>query len=361
MKLTQFFRLLPILLTVSACSEQQVEPSEPVVRPVKLFTVGEQNDEMMRTFPAEVIANQGSYLAFRVNGELQAFPALAGQHVQKGELLAKLDPEDFKLQYDDRKARFELAQAQLGRVKALNDKGIASQAELDQAIANHQVAESALRTAKTNLDYTELRAPFDGIVAKVYVKNFESVQAKQNILRLETRDLMDVVIQVPEKLAARVDKDTRYQPQVVFDAYPGKKYTLTLKEWDTQADPATLTYKVAFSLPVPSEFNLLAGMTGQVYIDLSKILMSQTAYQLVPVEAVFSDQHQGIGAGNNFVWVFDETTGTVHKQAVEVGALHQNGIEVLSGLAAGERIVAAGVHYLNEGAKVRSWQKERGL
>jgi len=361
MRLAPAVLISSMFLLLSACSEQakQVE-AEPVVRPVKLFNIGNNSEQSIRSFPAEVVANQGSYLAFRVNGELLEFPALAGQHVEKGELLAKLDPEDFQLQYDERKARFELAESQLDRVQKLFNRSIASQSELDQALANKQVAESALKIAKTNLDNSELRAPFAGTVAKVFVKNFENIQAKQNILRLETRDLMDVVIQVPEKLIARIDKDVDYQPEVVFDGYPNKSYHLTIKEFDTQADPITLTYKVVFSLPVPEDFNLLAGMTGRVDIDLSKITSSQSSYTLLPVEAVFSEPTESEN-NNSYVWLYDQNTGLVHKQAVEVGQLHRDGIEVLSGIEQDQIVVAAGVHSLEEGMKVRPWQKERGL
>lgn len=361
MRLATAVLISSMFLLLAACSEQakQVE-AEPVVRPVKLFNIGNNSEQSIRSFPAEVVANQGSYLAFRVNGELLEFPALAGQHVEKGELLAKLDPEDFQLQYDERKARFELAESQLDRIQKLFNRSIASQSELDQALANKQVAESALKIAKTNLDNSELRAPFAGTVAKVFVKNFENIQAKQNILRLETRDLMDVVIQVPEKLIARIDKDVDYQPEVVFDGYPNKSYQLTIKEFDTQADPITLTYKVVFSLPVPEDFNLLAGMTGRVDIDLSKITSSQSSYTLLPVEAVFSEPTESEN-NNSYVWLYDQNTGLVHKQAVEVGQLHRDGIEVLSGIEQDQIVVAAGVHSLEEGMKVRPWQKERGL
>lgn len=307
-----------------------------------------------------MIEGQGSYLAFRVNGELVKFPVLAGEHVEKGQLLAKLDPEDFELQYDDRKARYELAKSQLNRIEQLFEKRITSQSELDKATADMQVAESAFKIAETNLEYSELRAPFSGIVAKVFVKNFENIQAKQNILRLETRDLMDVEIQVPEKIVARFNKGTSYQPTVKFDGYDDKEYTLTIKEWDTQADPATLTYKVVFSLPVPDDFNLLAGMTGSVLIDLSKVTNSQVAYTILPIESVFSDPQETI-KNNAYVWLYDEQTGQVHKQAVEIGQLHRDGIEVLSGIKEGQIVVAAGVHSIKEGMKVRAWNKERGL
>lgn len=349
-----------LIFTLQACKDHVVAPSEISARPVKLYEVGNGSQKTIRSFPGEVVANQGSYLAFRVNGELLQFPVLAGQHVEKNQLLAKLDPEDFQLQFEERKARFELAKSQLQRVQTLFNQKITSQSELDQAIANKQVAESALKIAQTNLNNSELRAPFSGTVAKVFVKNFESIQAKQNVLRLETRDFMDVVIHVPERLIARINKDTHYQPSAIFNGYDSKAYTLTIKEFDTQADPATLSYKVVFSLPIPSDFNLLAGMTARVDIDISKITHSQSHYMLVPVKAVFSEPTKAIN-NNSYVWLYNKNNNTVSKQAVTVGQPHQNSIEILDGLKHGDTIVAAGVHSLTHNMKVRPWLKERGL
>lgn len=360
MKLFRLCLLTTTLLSLIACSEPEQQVKEEPIRPVKLFNIGHDSQINIRSFPAEVVANQGSYLAFRVNGELIEFPVLAGEHVEKGDLLAKLDPEDFQLQFDERKARYELAKSQLSRIEQLFEKKITSQSELDQATANMQIAESAFKIAETNLEYSELRAPFAGTVAKVFVKNFENIQAKQNILRLETRDLMDVEIQVPEKIVARFKKGTDYHPTVKFDGFEDKEYSLDIKEWETQADPATLTYKVVFSLPVPDDFNLLAGMTGRVLIDLSKVTRSQVAYTILPIESVFSDPQEAI-KNNAYVWLYDENTGQVHKQAVEVGQLHHDGIEVLSGIKEGQIVVSAGVHSIEEGMKVRPWNKERGL
>ncbi|KID55769.1 hemolysin D [Pseudoalteromonas luteoviolacea] len=353
--------VLSSALLLGACQDEVIQsPNQDLVRPVKLHTVSDPAAAAIRHFPAEVVANQGSYLAFRVNGELIDFPILAGQEVKKGQLLAKLDPEDFELQFQQRKAQYELATLQLNRIESLFNKSTASKAEYDQALANKQVTESAYRIAQTNLQNSELRAPFDGTVAKVFVKNFENIVAKQNILRLETRDRMDVVIQVPEKLVARVNKDLDYHPTVIFDGFPDKSYSLTIKEWDTQADPVTLTYKVVFSLPIPEDFNLFAGMTGHVYIDPSKVMNLQKSALLVPNEAVFSAQDEQID-NNHYVWVFNTNTNTVNKRRITLGEMRASSIEVLDGLKAGEVVVAAGVHHLKENLKVRPWTKERGL
>lgn len=348
------------VVTLGCSKESENTDKVDVIRPVKLFQVQDPTAHNIRSFPAEVVANQGSYLAFRVSGELIEFPVRAGQTINRNDLLAKLDPEDFQLQYEQRKAQFELASAQLERVESLFKRSIATKAEFDQALANKQVSESAFKISKTNLENSELRAPFSGTVAKVFVKNFENIVAKQNILRLESRDIMDVVIYVPERLVARVKKDLDYHPSVTFDGYPNKSYDLSIKEWDTQADPATLSYKVVFSLPIPKDFNLFEGMTGQVSIDLSKITEHHSNAITVPSSAVFSSDTEQL-ENNAYVWVFDPNTHTLSKRKVSVGNIFQDQIDITDGLKVGEQVVSAGVYHLSEGLKVKPWVKERGL
>jgi RND family efflux transporter MFP subunit len=350
------YALLSVFITsLLACSKPQETITEQVERPVKLLTVESSSQGALRKFPAEVEANQGSYLSFRVSGQLTSLPVLAGQHVEKGQVLATLDKEDFLLQVKDRTARFDLAKSQLERTQALYQKGIASQAELDNAVANLSVAQSALEKAEQDLDYTHLKAPFSGTVSKLFIKNHESIVAKQNIMRLEQRDYMDVTIYVPEKIVAQVKKDLDYSPTVVFDSYPTKSFALAIKEWDTNADPKTLSYRVVFTLPIPTEFNLLAGMTGNVFIDLSQVTRDYESYFILPNSAVFSDEQ-----GNSFVWRYHENA-SLEKVQVTLGEMHKSGVEVRSGINAGDKIVSAGVHYLTATSKVRPWQKEQGL
>jgi RND family efflux transporter MFP subunit len=351
--------LIPILATllVSACSKEEIATSaEPVVRPAKIYTVEDLATHSIRNFPAEVEAHQGSYLAFRVNGELASLNVLPGQTVFKGQVLATLAPEDFQLQVDDRKARYQLAISQFQRTQTLREKNLSSVAQYDEARANMLVAESVYKKAQTDLRYTELRAPFDGTISQKFVENFENIQAKQNVFFLQNQDLLDVSIRVPERIIARVKKGSTYQPSVIFDGFLDQSYLLTIREWDSTADPQTLTYKVVFSLPKPEGFNLLPGMTGNVKIDLSKVMTTFAKGYVIPLESVLS-----VEEGKGFVWKYNDADNSVVKQSVVVGDVHAEGIEILEGIKEGDQIVAAGGHYIVESMKVRPWSREQGL
>ncbi|RUO41743.1 efflux RND transporter periplasmic adaptor subunit [Pseudidiomarina aestuarii] len=357
----RFFGL--VLLLLVGCSDgAPANAVEPVIQPVKLHTVTTGDGQRLRDFPAVVEAAQVAQLAFRVGGEIQAFPARAGTDVEQGDLIARLDPTDYQLVVDQAQARYDLALAQYQRTENLVEQGVISPQQFDEVKANLEVSRANLETAKANLQYTELRAPFAGVIAHVFVENFETVQPQRQIATLQMSDAIDISIRVPESLFARVQRNTNnnYQPDVIFAADPEQAYPATLKEFDTTADPATNTYKVVFTLPSPTEFNVLPGMSATLRVDMDAVSQQLTNALLVPTTALFSpsevEQAQGY-----FVWVYNDQLGTVAKRAVETGAVTNQGVEITSGLSAGEQVVTAGVYQLNEGQRVRPWLRERGL
>lgn len=353
--------VLLVMLSLQGCSKAVEPASDPVVRPVKLFEIADQQQGNIRQFPAVVEPTENARLTFRVSGKLTEFTVRPGQEVKKGQLLARLDATDFKLKVDQAQARYQLAKAQYDRAASLIGQKLVPQANFDEAKAQLQVAEADLKTSQTNLTYTELIAPFSGTVSRSLVENHENVAAQQAILELQLRDMVDVVIQVPEDVIALVKKDVRYQPDVVFDSYPSLRYKATIKEWDTRADTATNSFKVVFSMPTPDEFNVLSGMTANVIADLSKFTTLAQNALLVPATAVFAAPDQPVAAPERFVWVYLPDPQQVERRAVTTGRLTAQGIEILSGLQSGEQVVTAGTQQLQQGQKVRPWQRERGL
>lgn len=350
------------LLNLVGCSEPADTGSAvPVVRPAKIFLVADPAAAALRNFPAEVEANADSNLAFRVSGQIIEFPVKAGNEVKAGQLLARLDPKDFMLNLDDRQARYALAKSQFERAKTLRERKLIAQSSYDQAQAELSVALSSLNVAKAELEYTYLRAPFDGSIAKVMVTQHENIQAKQTVLLLQSRDLVDISVQMPENIVSRIKKDTGYQPTVTFDSHPEQSFLVTVKEWDTQADPSTLTYKVVFSLDTPDSFNVLPGMTANISIDLSKVTDLSLDSVVLPVGAVFSAEDTPLSSKVRYVWKVDPQSLRVSRAEVRVGELRNGGIEVLSGLQPGEQVVSVGVHALSEGMQIRPWNREEGL
>ncbi len=354
-----------LLVLLSGCSKPEpVENDEMVARPVKLMRIQESGEGDWRTFPAQVQASDKTDMAFRVGGEIDRLPIKSGQVVKKGQLLAQLDPTDYQLQLDDRKARLDLATAQFKRVETMIENGLASSSQFDQSKAELEIARSAYNAAQKNLTYTKLFAPFNGVVSEIYGKANQSVAPMKPVVRLQSEEVLEISLQMPEDLVARVRKDVAtggYQPQVIFSALPGKTFYVTYKEHNAAADPQTGSYSVVFVLTRPTELNILPGMTATMRIDMSKVLRDQSVTYTVPANAVFSDSKNEIDSDTKSLWVVNESIMRAEKRAVKVGQLKQDGLEILSGLSGGELVITAGVHQIQDGQLVRAWVNERGL
>lgn len=364
-------------LFLSGCAEPAKPlPTGEVAKSVYLYQVNTDMYAQMRRFPAVVEATQTAELAFRVGGELEQLPLRPGQNVERGQLVAAIDATDYEVALDQAEAQVELIRAQFLRSERMIDQQLISQAAFDQARADLRVAEANLRSAQTNLQYTQLKAPFSGVIAHMHVENYENVAPQQPIMTLQVDGYIDVSIQVPERLFARVRRDLEYQPDVVFDSLPGQSFKASIREWDRIADAATNTYRVVFTMPAPLQTNILPGMTATVLIDAAQMTERVGEVMVLPASAVFNPEQRPIEPSMAYVWVYhpyrspqsesqqaerQHDGGTLHLRQVQIGDMTNQGVEVVAGIEAGEYIVQAGVHHLHEGQKVVPWLRERGL
>lgn len=352
-----------LLLAGCSPSEEETSQAKDIIRPVKLITIGSTDAINIRRFPAELKASEEADLAFRVGGQLQQLNVVAGQRVKKGDLLAILDPTDFKLQVELAQAQQNLAESQFKRIQTIYKQNATTKAQYDETKANLDQANNALQSAKNQLAYTKLYAPFDGIIASVNTENYQYVSATQTLMHIQDIDNLDVEFQVPESLVVSVKStDSNYRANVVVDVVPDAIFYGVYKENNTMPDETTMAYDVTLHLIREDnhQHTLLPGMTANVDIDLSKLLGTQK-HIVVPVDAVLRYEDTNTGKSESAVWVYNESTHTVSHRAVTLGALQGTEIEILSGLSQGEQIVAAGVHSLTDAMEVRPWTRERGL
>lgn len=352
---------LTALFMLSGCG--QSEPEAPkAVRSLPVMKIDDFSAIKGRTFPGRAKSADEVDLSFRVNGPLITFPAQVGDKVTQGDVLARIDPRDFEVeqrtvsgQLQKAKATHVRAEKDYRRIVAIRkkDPGLASEAQLDRTKASYDLAkaeiislEAALDSAEDQIKYTQLLAPYDGTVVSTYVNNFEYVNAQQPILRLLDNQRLEFVFNVPETLISLVP--LVWDIKVKFDAFPNIEIPATISEVGAEASSKTNTYPVTLIMEPVEGVEILPGMTGQVFgarADLSE----QQQSILVPVEAIFSEGAEEA----SFVWVVDESSGSVSKKPVELGMLTATGVEISEGLKIGDVIAIAGVHYLQEGQVVK--------
>lgn len=352
------FSLFVLIVFLAGCSAETAEIPPELVRPVKLLTVTDLNAGQVRVFPAKVEATRQVELAFKITGHLIEFPILEGDHVAEGEVLARLDSRDQYNNLLNREAEHTLAVADYQRKVGLLERGHISQSDVDIARATLKSSEANLAIARDQLSYTELTAPFDGTVARIDVEKFQMVEANHPVLVFQKDSELDVVIQVPESLVAEV---TRQQPQpapafVRFSGQPDVRYPVRLKEHATQVSEGTQSYEVVYTLPAPGDMTVLPGMSAELAVGIGNPGID-TPVPVLPVSAVARRDEDG----QPVVWVYQPEDGRVYPRTVELGRVTSHGIEVISGISAGDQIVVAGVQHLTEALPVKPLHWQRGV
>jgi RND family efflux transporter MFP subunit len=336
---------------------EQVAP-EPTSRPVKVFLVEGGEVDAVRSFPGKVNASQRAELAFRVSGKLQELLVKEGDLVEEGQVLARLDPTDYKLVLEDRQARFDNSDRNYKRAQELVADGNISRLDFDRMEAEYRSATAALSQARKDLEYTVLAAPFRGRIAERDVENFEEVLAKQTVMWLQNIDQLDIVINLPESVVRSVrggasrsvgdqgQPDPAVRATARFEGRGDQTFELVPKEISTKADTQTQTFRATFTMAAPTTFTVLPGMTATVLLDLTE-LVSQESVKWVPARAVQADS--GLEPR---VWLLDPASMTVSSREVSIGRMSGSMIEITDGLEGGEEIAAVGAPYLAEGMRV---------
>lgn len=340
----------PILLLFSTtvlygCNKDLPPIEEPESRPAKLFTVSVDNNVFERNFPASSEAGDKAVLTFRVPGQIETITVSAGQRVEKGDLLASLDADEYSLLEQQARAKYILANVQFERFKKLRADKVVSEQDFDQAKANYNSSIAQLEQAKANHGYTKLTAPYSGTISLLPAERFEFVDAKQGIMNIQTNQLIKVIFQLPNQLLNRFAGDPNIDAMMTFDSFPEHQYPLNFQEVDTEADPKTGSYKVTMVMESPQDVGILPGMAGNVHVKMDAIKATS-----IPQSAVMQMD------GQVYVWKV-KSDGTVEKVKVVLNDVRQ----IEQGLENGDKIVASGVGGLKSGDKVREWIKERGL
>jgi RND family efflux transporter MFP subunit len=335
-------------------SGKEMNASPQAARPVPTMVARPFNKTETRIFPGKVRANRRVKLAFTVSGLITELNALEGQSVEKGEVLARLDARDFQHALNIAKARYAETRQAFKRVSGLREKNIVSVSEYEKVKAEYDIAEVELRMRIKALKDTVLIAPFDGVVADRFVENHEHVNAKEPVLSFQDISVTEVVIQAPERIIMCGGAENLKKIQVSFGA--GKKHIFdaSLRESCICSDSVTGTFDAAIVLKERPEMRILPGMTATVLVETSAFhdAANVPSRIMLPAEAVFSEPD-----GNSYVWIIKPDGGKPHKRRIKIGSMRNEGVEIISGLNAGEHVAVSGIHSLREDLEARPMKK----
>ncbi|OOE34936.1 hypothetical protein BZG05_06515 [Salinivibrio kushneri] len=354
--------LIGVLAVGALFGCQPETESQPAPLPVvSTFTVSQQPLNERISFPAVAAAADKATLAFRVPGEIQAINVKAGDRVTQGQVLARLEPTDYRLAVENASARFDVADAQYRRSAPLVEKGMLAQSQFDELKAQREIAQAELALANLRLSYVALRAPADGVISKLNVEPFETIAPGQGIMNIHDASRADIRVQVPDVLftqntgASAEEVQARLKPKVLTQQ--GQSYPATIDEYTAEPDPSSGAFVVTLTMPMPQQQFILDGMPVQVTIAREGLQLTRTGLS-VPIEAVFNQDGDPLDRAHSYVWIYDSATQTVAKRRVTMGRIHGQRLEITHGVSKGDRIVVGGTNHLSEGQKVTLASKE---
>ena len=347
--------LLCIAVALTACKEKP-EIIE-VVRAIKTITVSGQATEQIRKFSGLVAAVDSSGLSFQVGGQVKSVEVDIGDRVQKGQVLAALDQETYRLEVNAAEAELVKAKANVvntkseyERQKRVYEQGAGAKSDLDTAEYNYRAARSAvnyqisrLNLSKRNLRKTTLRSPYEGAIAWRSVNPNEEVKVGQKVFEIDAKGTMEVQLAVPETTIDRIQIDD--SATITFSTLPGESAKGRISYIGSAAVKAN-AFPVKVELIDPDE-KVKPGMTAEAKLMIKD--KNRKPGYIVPLRALLPATEPNRG----YVFVFNPQTSTVKKTLVHFNGTVDKRAVVGEGLAAGDIIAVAGVSFLADGLKVK--------
>ena len=342
-----------LALLLVGCSDSS--PKAPEIRPVRTIVVDPKPIDDDRQAVGEIKPRQETDLGFRISGKLVSRVVEVGTRVKKGDLLARLDEQDYQnklrsAEADVTSAAAVLAEAQgaEARLRQLLASGTTTRANYDAALKNLRSAEAKLESAnasfalaKDQVRYADLAADFDGIVTAIGAEPGQVINVGQMVVRLALPTDKDAVFNIAE--AAFRGRPASERPEVVVTLLSNPAVTAegVVREISPVADPATRTFQVKVTLKDPPEqLRFGSSVIGRLKTTTAPVVV-------LPGAALFDK------GGRPAVWVFQPATATVALKTVTVARFETDRVVISEGLEKGLIVVTAGVNRLREGQKVR--------
>jgi RND family efflux transporter MFP subunit len=277
-----------------------------------------------------------SVLSSKIMGTVTSLNVHEGDYVTRGMLLAKIESGEISAQLYQAQAAYNNARLQYDRIKGLYDAQASTQMEMDQATLGLGTAEAGLKAARAMESYTTITAPISGQIVEKKINLGEMAMPGQPLLRIEDNRNLRLEVTVKEQ-------DIRYissgkSVRVAIDAMPGKEIKGTVAQVVPASDVRTHSFVV--KVDVPAEKGLITGMYGRAFFPTEK-----REAIVVPRAAVVE---MGGLSGVHLI----SAEGNAVFQMVQLGEERGDGVEVLTGLKRGDRVIVSRQDGSIDGRKV---------
>jgi len=274
----------------------------------------------------------------KVGGEVRRLYVEEGDRVKAGQVLAQLDDRQLRLQAAQTRAALAKSERDFKRQLELHDKGLVSAGAFEGLKYDLDNQRAADDLASLNLSYSEIRAPFAGIVSARHIKVGQEIAIGSKLFRITDPTPLKASVYVPERELARLKPGQ--SANIAVDALAGRTFPAVVKLVSPTVDAATATFKVTLEVDDPAG-ELKPGMFSRVGIVFERRADTLT----IPRVALIDSD----GSANIFV----VAGGKAVQRAIKTGLSNAGKVEVTEGLAGGEQVVVVGQNGLKDGNPVR--------
>jgi len=310
-------------------SAPQIAAKAYVVEPERL------DDRIFVT--GNVLPNEEVELRGEVAGKVTAINFNEGAHVEKGALLVKINDADLQAQLKKAIYRKQLLEARELRQRTLLQKEAVSQADYDEALNELNTSAAEIDLLKAQIDRTEIRAPFSGVVGLRYISTGSYITPSTRIATLHAVDPVKIEFAVPEKYATTIRSGSRISFTIggSHQEFEGTVYAV-----EPKIDPDTRTMQIRARCS-----NGNGAIAPGAFAEIELVLKEIGSALMVPTEAIVPEL--------NGKKVFVVKDGKAEPRTVVAGIRTSKKIQIVDGLAAGDTILTTGLLQVRPGSPLK--------
>ena len=329
---------LILLLILVSCHKENKTDYNPV-RNVILTEIETSGETSSKNYSGVVEEGKSVNAAFMTGGKLLTTKVKEGDRVRKGQLLATLDDEDYRIGVNQLRVQYEQMTAEKQRMDEMFARHNVAPNDYEKFEAGYEQLRLQLEMANNKLGYTKLYSPSDGFVSFKYMQPGELVDAGTPIYKITDDTKLEVSVDLP--LSVYLNRN-EIKETYGFAPNLKEKMPLKIESFTPDADNNQL-YHMKLDIPSSYRNDLTTGMNITVELEM---LNDYKGESLIPSRAIFNEN------GKTYVWIFNSSDSVIHKHQVFVEGQPQNNKSIVTGLNGNEKIVSAGVKQLKQGEKV---------
>ncbi len=316
-------------------SEEEKDEAPPIPVETSKPARGDIYAVYTGTAPIEALAE--ATVIGKVGGEVREILVEEGDTVSKGQVLARLDGDRLRLELGESEAKLRKLQRDYERNIELSDMGLISTGDFEKIKFEMEALQASFNLAKLELDYTQIRAPIDGVVSERFIKLGGTISANDPVFRVTSFDPLVAYLHIPEREYRNIEADQAVS--INIDALGGPPVIASVTRVSPIVDPETGTFKITIEI-YDEQRRIKPGMFGRI-----SVVFDQHAKVLqVPRSAIIDE----VGQTSVFVVENDITV----RKIVETGFSNAGMIEITSGLTDDDDVVTVGQVGLKPDARV---------